>query len=158
MKKRILLIFCAVLVFGLAAAAFAYNQAVSDDKPAACCCKGDSCPMMKTDAAGGEAKADGEKHSCCGNSCPMMKKNAEGHDSAQHSGDHAKMADMDHAKADAKAHNCCGDSCPMKKEHKEGEMADHQKMAGSMEHGQKDGESHACCACCKEHKAEKAAA
>lgn len=158
MKKRILLVASVLLVFGLAVVAYAYNQPAADDKPAVCCCMGDSCPMMKkqdTAVAGKvkDVKAEGEKHSCCGDSCPMMKQQGEGHDGATaHSDDHSKMAAMHKEKAEGKAHNCCGDSCPMMKNKKDGSSADQQKMAGAMNHSNTDSEAHTCCACCAEKK------
>ena len=80
MKKRILLAVSILLVFGLAIAAFAYQQSTSTvTKAACCCCSGDSCPMKKKDSARvGETASCCDKDNCCckngGESCPMKGK------------------------------------------------------------------------------------
>ena len=72
MRKKILLIASIVIVLGLAIAAVAYNQASSVQSKATmeCCCKGDSCPMMKT-----REHSEKTMECCCksGDSCPMKK-------------------------------------------------------------------------------------
>lgn len=92
------------MMFALAMAAFAYSRGTASvaATSACCCCSGDSCPMMKRDAAG--KKVAGSHENCCGDadSCPMMKKDAAGN----------RVAGSGHSCCD-----CCGgdgESCPMK--------------------------------------------
>lgn len=83
MKKRILLAIAALMVFGLAIAAFAYTGTSTSNKARmGCCCKSDSaaesCPMKSKDAAGKETASCCEKEDCCcksgAESCPMKSK------------------------------------------------------------------------------------
>jgi hypothetical protein len=94
MKKKILIVISALMIFGLAIAVYAINQSEvtgSADK-AACCCMGDSCPMKSKENAAADASHKGM--SCCGDSCPMKSGAA--------------------AATTGSCCDCCGDSCPMK--------------------------------------------
>lgn len=132
MKKRILLVISAMLLFGIGIAVFAYNTTGTDTAAAACCCKGDSCPMKKKDASA--TATTREKASCCddcdcckGDSCPMKKAGAASH---------AEMKMEGH------------ESCPMmKKADASASMTAHHEAAA------KDGTC--SCACCAKHKTEK---
>lgn len=95
MKKKILVLFSAMLVFGLFATVFALSGANGSTEKAAASC----CPMHKQTSA--VASADDQKDSCCGmadcckdgkcagggscckdkDSCPMKK--SQGNESAQ---------------------------------------------------------------------------
>ena len=112
MKKRFLIVLSALLVFGLAAVAFAYNQANNTNQNSAT-----SCPMhQQTASANGEHSA-----SCCGmadcckdgkcsiggacckdkDSCPMKQQ-----------GESKATSDMDMSKVtfvggDSSAADCC---------------------------------------------------
>lgn len=135
MKKKILIALTAILILGLAAAAYAFNKTNVSSKTAssACCCSGDSCPMKSKDAktTGGEKQASCcDKDDCCckGDSCPMKKQ-----------GENTSA-------------NCCGDSCPMKdKETQASSVADTKNVVvASSESCCQKGAS--CCdggACCK---------
>ena len=93
MRNKIILLVGAILVFGLAFAAYAINTTVTADAAKTCCCSGDSCPMKNKDAAGKQTASTSDQGcSCCGDSCPMKNKDASG--------------------AQVKC-DCCGDSCPM---------------------------------------------
>jgi len=107
----------------------AQDPAKSADKKAECCCKDDSCPMMKKE--GTTASADvttagaDMKHDCCGDSCDMKKEGTTaGADTAKASGD--------------VKHDCCGDSCDMAKQG--GDMAKH-----AMKHDMKHAADGSCC-------------
>ena len=83
MRKRILVIASAVLVFGLAIAVYAFNTPTTSNaaaKAACCCCKADSCPMKDKNATATttttDAAAKHENCDCCGDSCPMKKGDA----------------------------------------------------------------------------------
>lgn len=74
MKNRIIAIIAIFAVFGLAIAAYAYNQntSITTVGTASCCKNGDSCPMkagVATAPTDGAAGCD-----CCGDSCPMKSK------------------------------------------------------------------------------------
>lgn len=100
MKKKITILFALLAVFSLAIAAYAYTRTTVVEKAAACCCKGDSCPMKGKKEHGDHAKT--AEHNCCGDSCPMKK------------GDGQAAGD----------HKCCGDSCPMNKKDGKGAAED----------------------------------
>ena len=76
MKKRIVLIVSALLIFAFGVFAATYDRTSAESKTAVscCCCSGDSCPMKSK----GETAAAGEKQDCCckGDSCPMKKDHA----------------------------------------------------------------------------------
>ncbi|MBK6587234.1 MAG: hypothetical protein IPG22_02790 [Acidobacteria bacterium] len=79
MRSKLLVIFTAVVLFGLGIAVYAFNSTTTNAETtvaASCCsCCGDSCPMKKAgDKTTGEAA-----HECCckGDSCPMMSKDAK---------------------------------------------------------------------------------
>lgn len=80
MKKRILLAFAVLLVFGLAIVAFAYNKTNHSSRKASmeCCCKDGVCPMKGKTANGEQAASCCDKDDCCckggGDSCPMKNK------------------------------------------------------------------------------------
>jgi len=101
----------------------------------ACCNHGDgeSCPMMKKDAAGNPIKMDHAMKMEHGKSCPMMKKDADGNP----------------IKMDAAMKMEDGKSCPMKKK---GDVSTTSVAAAGMEikHDAKTGDHHSgcCCPCC----------
>ena len=121
MKSKVLVIFTAVLLFGLGLAVYAYNSNISltETITSCCSCCGDSCPMKSP-----EAKATGEKtHDCCckggADSCPMKSKDAKSGDESCPMMKDAKMSEMhtgmvemdhtDHAKSgDSCSCSCCG--------------------------------------------------
>ena len=85
MNKKILLAISALLILGLAVAAFAYGTKTSSRSAVDCCCKGaESCPMMKEKSGKTEGASCCDKEDCCckgggdscckGDSCPMKKK------------------------------------------------------------------------------------
>ncbi len=132
MKKRILVIASAVLVFGLAIAVYALNTTNTSNaaaKAACCCCSGDSCPMKDKNAMAGTATKH-ENCDCCGDSCPMMKG-----DAAQKMHGEMKMEN--------------GESCPMMNG-----KADHKMDAGMKHEMKADGKGHSC-ACCAHAKEKK---
>jgi hypothetical protein len=147
MRTRILIFAVAVLVFGVAIAAYAYNRSISAADKAAvscCCCSGDSCPMkIKGEATA--VKASAETKSCCDDcscckagaeSCPMKMK---GEKMAAVEGKHpescpmmtgsaksldAKMAaDEHHRTMGAEGKSCCGCSCCGRKDKAKTETA-----------------------------------
>ena len=130
MKKRMILAFAALLVFGLSIATFAYKQTTTTNKTAmsCCCCHGDSCPMKNKDSLGKDAASCCDKDDCKGDSCPMKKKDASGKETSC-------CDDCDCCKGDSKAapktvayyfkgqplyktgkskHNCCGEKTSQK--------------------------------------------
>ena len=128
MKKKILIVISAALVFGLAIVAFSYGTSGSTSATAAscCCCSGESCPMKTKDASGKETA------SCCGadcckgdgESCPMMKKDASGKETASCCGG-----------------DCCkggAESCPMMKKDASGATADQKHDPASCPMMKKD--------------------
>lgn len=126
MRKRILLAIAALMVFGLAIAAFAYTTTNAPKNGGMdCCCKGDSCPMKSKDAAGKETASCCDKEDCCckGDSCPMKGKDAAGKESAsccsKDGADSCPMKARDESKSADKAKpSCCDkeDSAAPKKE------------------------------------------
>jgi hypothetical protein len=134
MKKRFLIALSALLVFGLAIVAFAFNRANNTNQTPAQTSA--SCPMHEQKSASAAVAADKEKHSCGMSDCCK-----DGH---------CKMGGV-----------CCKDkdSCPMKnkenKENKENQAGtiDYSKIIVSDDSGEnccKAGAS--CCnggACCK---------
>ena len=151
MKRNIFIALAATLVFGLAAAVYAFNTTTNTKTSAAvsCCCKGDSCPMKSKD---GKAAASADAESCCGAKCDCCSG-----DSCQMKKGDAKMTGHKMGSDDKAA-----ESCPMMKD---GKMAaDHSKMKHegnadahkNMDHSSmKDGEHSCSCACCAKHKEEK---
>ena len=130
-QKSAILIAAVVLLLTALVAVMAQTPsqapAKSADKKAECCCKDDSCPMMKKDgttSADMTAAGADMKHDCCGDSCDMKEGMTAGTDTAK-------------AGADAK-HDCCGDSC---------DMANHAKhnMAAGMKHDMKHAADGSCC-------------
>ena len=103
------------------------DPAKSADKKAECCCKDDSCPMMKKEGMSADVTTAGAdmKHDCCGDSCDMKKEGM------------TAGADTAKATGDAK-HDCCGDSC---------EMANHAKH--DMKNAKHDMKHAADGSCCK---------
>lgn len=92
MKKKILLVITALLIFGMSIAVYAFGTNTSGKKAmSCCCCKGDSCPMTKDKTAGKDEASCCDKEDCCckggdscckGDSCPMKGKKDDGKPSA----------------------------------------------------------------------------
>lgn len=135
MKRKIILLLTAVLLYGMAIGVYALG---TGDAAASCACCTDSCPMMKKDAA---ASAKSSCDCCDGDSCPMK-------------GDHASMMkdmknDPDHGAMMKKMAD--GDSCPMMKNISD---ADHAAMMKKMAvDGKSDG-----CSCCHRSKEKRSTA
>ena len=109
MKKRTLLAIAALVVFGLGAATFAYQQTNNTRQTAmsCCCCKGDSCPMKKKDASGKETASCCDKEDCYkGDSCPMKAKGEK---------PQAMSVDMKSVTA-VSEEGCCCSCCGAKKD------------------------------------------
>ena len=130
MKKKFLVAFTAVLVFGLTIAAYAFNNnslTASGDKTSAC-------PMSKSAAA--SAHKSGEKDACCGmadcckdgkcsmggacckdkDACPMKDKMNDKKDNSTAGVDYSKITFTDAAAGEdccASGASCCksGASC-----------------------------------------------
>jgi hypothetical protein len=117
MKKKLVFLMAAIMVFGLAFAVYAFTTGTTtSDKAASCCNKkdGESCPMK----AGKTVASTGEKASCCGCDC---------------------CADCPMKGAHAEATKADGKSCPMTMK------GEGHKMAEGAVHVEK-GEN-ACCGC-----------
>src|SRR5437868_3363851 len=121
--KRIIMVISVLLVFGIAAATFAYQRsntvAASD-----CCCSGDSCPMKKKDGSTADKVSCSKdfKDDCCkGDSCPMKKGTAShDHESCPMMKDkdhasHASMTAEEHQAMMADGKSYC-DCCDAKKD------------------------------------------
>ncbi len=124
MKKKMILAIAALMVMGLAIAAFAYTRANSSSVNAVSCCAGDSCPMKNKNASTGEKASCCDDCSCCsGDSCPMKSK-------GDASAPAMKMGDAA--------------SCPMKSK---GEASTAMHMDVKHEMAADDGKG-CCCPCC----------
>ncbi|MBK7392282.1 MAG: hypothetical protein IPI64_03145 [Chloracidobacterium sp.] len=152
MKKRIFVIASAVLVFGLAIAAYALNNSNTSHavaKAASCCCKGDSCPMKDKNATA-DTVAKHENCDCCGDSCPMKKGDATMAGMKMEGSESCPMMKGDAAqktRGEMKMEN--GESCPMMNG-----KADHKMDAGMKHEMKADGKGHSC-ACCDHAKEKK---
>jgi hypothetical protein len=151
MKKKIILSITTLLVLGLGIVGFAYSPTdVTSAAVSCCCCSGDSCPMMKKDAAGKTVTAGHENCDCCKGgreSCPMMKKDASG--KMEHGANCPMMMKKgENASADAKD----GASCPMMKK---GDGSADMKMMHDEHHMKMADGSTCCCPCCQHENKEK---
>ncbi len=112
MKKKIIIAFTAMLVFGLVAVVYAYNRTETNSQTAHSCPmksetasadKKDSCCGMADCCKDGKCKMDG---ACCGDhdACPMKDKQK----SENQSVDYSKITVSDES-----VENCCGsgESC-----------------------------------------------
>ena len=104
MKKRMILAFAALLVFGLSIATFAYKQTTTTNKTAmsCCCCHGDSCPMKMKDASGTETSCCDDCDCCKGDSKAAPKTVAY----------YFKGQPL--YKTGKSKHNCCGEKTSQK--------------------------------------------
>ena len=152
MKKRILVIASAVLVFGLAIAVYAFNSPTTSNataKVASCCCKGDSCPMKDKNATADTATKH-ENCDCCGDSCPMKKGDAAMAGMKTEGSESCPMMKGDATQkkhGEMKMEN--GESCPMMNG-----KGGHKMDAGMKHEMKSDGKGHSC-ACCDHAKEKK---
>lgn len=119
MKKKITLAIAAIMVLGIAVAAFAYTRTSGRAATAMSCCKGESCPMKNKEATSGEKASCCDNCDCCsGDSCPM--KNGEASAATMKMGDAEscplmkKAADGTEMKPEATtadAKSCCCSCC-----------------------------------------------
>ena len=151
MRKRILVIASAVLVFGLAIAVYAFNTPTTSNaaatKAACCCCSGDSCPMKDKNVSAAAKTDTATKHEncdCCGDSCPMKKGDAA---MAGMRTESSESCPMMKASADGNKDGVMkmenGESCPMMK----GNAAIKAEAGMKNETKAGDGKS-CCCPCC----------
>ena len=162
MRSRVLVIFAAVLIFGLGIAVYAYNSNTINAETAAascCSCCGDSCPMKSADA-----KATGETaHECCckggGDSCPMKSKDANVTMSADGKDSCPMMSEKHEGMAGHDMKMANGESCPMMKDGKDAKMSEMHKGMAGMDHKDhaKNGDS-CSCPCCSHNKETKVTA
>ena len=146
----------ALMIFGLAMVAVAYNYAGSTDTSAAvscCCCHGDSCPMKAKSADGKESASCCENcGDCChgdGASCPMMKKDAEGKPMKMDAAS-CPMKNKD-ASAAAVTKMDGAKSCPLMKKDADGNPVKMDAAHGThTKHEMKTDGSSCCCPCCQE--------
>ncbi len=165
MRMKLFIVMSAMLVLGLAIAAYSYGTAgnVLSGPPSCCCCSGDSCPMKtKKDASGKETTSCCDMDCCKGGaeSCPMMKKDADGKPLKMEGASCCPMMKKDGSHADMKD----GETCPMMKKDGAASTTDakndmstmHGDMKG-MHHDMKGMHGEGCsCPCCqKQNKEEK---
>ena len=74
MRKNFTLAIAAIMVLGLAVAAFAYTRSSGTFATAMSCCDGDKCPLKNKNAATGETASCCDNCECCGDSCPLKNK------------------------------------------------------------------------------------
>jgi hypothetical protein len=145
MKKRILVLVSALLVFGLAIAVYALNTTGTPNtvaKTACCCGNGESCPMKdknaaSTDKAGAHENCDCRKDGA--DSCPMKKGEAAATTDGKTEGSDAcpMMKKGDGAMARHEMKMGDGEACPMmKKGDGTATMAKHEMKMGNGENCQ----------------------
>ena len=125
MKSKVLVIFTAVLLFGVGFAVYAYNSTTTSAETvsASCCsCCGDSCPMKST----GTKAADESGHECCckggADSCPMKSKDAKVAVSSDDKDSCPMMSEKHEGMAGHDMKMSDGRSCPMMKDGKKADM------------------------------------
>ena len=154
MKTKIMLSLAALMVFGLAVVAVAYNYAGNVDTNAAvscCCCHGDSCPMKNKEASAKDAASCCDGCECChgdGASCPMMKKDADA--KAMKMDGHSCPMMKKAAAVAGDAKTVAARSCPMKMKDANGDPVKMDAAhTGHTKHEMKTDGSGCCCACCQ---------